>query len=176
MSDAPAYTRTAIGVHWITVLLVSVLFGLGWYMGDLPKGPWRGEMIALHKQLGITVFLLTLFRIYWRLRHRPPALPAGLPRWQERLAHGVHHLFYGLLLAQPLLGYLSSSFTQYKTRYLGFELPVWTAPDPALNEFFTELHEAGATALLVVIGLHVAGALSHALRKDDFLFRRMWRW
>lgn len=176
MSDAPAYTRTAIGLHWITVLLVGLLFGLGWYIDELPKGAWRGEMISLHKQIGITVFILTLVRLYWRLRHRPPALPPAIPRLQAQIAHGVQHLFYLLLLAQPLLGYLSSSFTQYKTRYLGVELPSWATPDPAWNEFFTELHEAGATVLLVVIGLHVAGALSHALRKEDPLLRRMWRW
>ena len=128
MSDALAYTRTAIALHWLTVMLVGALFGLGWYIGDLPKGPWRGEMIALHKSLGITVFLLTLGRGYWRLRHPPPALPANLPRWQSRLAHGVQRLFYVLLLAQPLLGYLSSSFTPYKTRYLGLQLPVWAGP------------------------------------------------
>ena len=176
MSDALAYTRTAIVLHWLTVLLVCALFGLGWYMGDLPKGPWRGEMIALHKSLGITVFLLTLGRGYWRLRYPPPALPAALPLWQSRLAQGVQRLFYVLLLAQPLLGYLSSSFTPYKTRYLGLQLPVWAAPDPAFNEFFTELHEAGAPALLLVIALHVAGAASHGLRQGDSLVRRMWRW
>ena len=55
-------------------------------------------------------------------------------------------------------------------------LPVWAAPDPAFHEFFTELHEAGASALLLVIALHVAGAASHGLRQGDNLVRRMWRW
>ena len=176
MNDTLKYTRVAMLLHWVTVALVAALFVIGWTMTDLPRGPVRGETYALHKSIGITVFLLTLLRLWWRVRHRPPGLPETLPGWQRKLAHGVHHLFYLMLVAQPLLGYVSSSFTVYPTRYLGVSLPVWATPDPVLNELFSGLHAAGAVLLMGVIGVHVLGAVSHLVREGSGLLRRMLPW
>lgn len=170
------YTGFAMAAHWITVLLVIALYALGWTMVDLPKGPARGEMFALHKSLGMTVFLLTILRFGWRWRRPPPPLPATIPRWQQVLAGIVHRLFYVLLCLQPLMGYLSSSFSPYPSSYFGLPLPDWGAHSPRLNEFFTELHVAGSVALLLVVLLHVLGALSHALSAGDRLLRRMLPW
>ena len=170
------YTRIAMLLHWATVALVAALYAIGWHMVDLPKGPARGEAFALHKSIGMTVFLLTALRLAWRLHAPPPPLPATIARWQRLLASTVHHLFYVLLFLQPLMGYLSSSFSSYSSRYFGLPLPDWGEHDPALNEFFTELHVAGSVALLVVIALHVLGALSHLFKVDDHLLRRMLPW
>ena len=174
--SAQKYTRTAMLLHWLTVALVAALYGIGWYMVDLPKGPGRGDAFALHKSLGMTVFALTLIRLGWRVAHRPPALPSDLPGWQRTLAHAVHHLFYLVLFLQPLLGYLSSSFSPYSSSYFGLPLPDWGDNNPRLNELFTELHVAGSVAMLALIVLHVLGALSHLLAAGDQLVRRMLPW
>ncbi len=175
--DAAAkYSRIAMALHWATVALVAALYAIGWYMVELPKGPARGEAFALHKSLGMTVFLLTALRLAWRLHAPPPPLPATLARWQRLLATAVHHLFYLLLFAQPLMGYLSSSFSPYPSSYFGLPLPDWGEHNPTLNELFTELHVAGSVAMLLVIALHVLGALSHLFTPGDRLLRRMLPW
>ena len=176
MVESSKYTRVAMALHWLTVGFVGALYGVGWTMVDLPKGPGRGEMFALHKTLGITVLLLTFLRLAWRLSHRPPTLPAELPRWRVRMATGVHHAFYGLLVLQPVLGYCSSWFSGRGTRFLGLELPMRAARDAAMNDFFSGLHELGAAALLCVITLHVVGAVSHGVRGPGALLRRMSPW
>ena len=170
------YSRVAMLLHWSTVALVLALYAIGWYMVDLPKGPARGEAFALHKSLGMTVFLLTALRLAWRLRVAPHTLPATIVRWQRTLATTVHRLFYVLLFLQPLMGYLSSAFSPYPSTYFGIPLPDWSEHRPQLNEFFTELHVAGSVALLLVIALHVLGALSHLLAPGDRLLRRMLPW
>ena len=162
MDETQKYTRIAMLLHWLTVTLVAALFVLGWTMVDLPKGPTRGDFFALHKR--------------WCLAHRPPALPAALPDWQRSLAKTVHYLFYGLLLTQPLLGYLSSSFSTYPTYYLGMTLPNWALPNPSRNELFSELHAAGALGLAFTIAAHLLGVLSHLARRGDRLVRRMLPW
>lgn len=174
MDESSKYTRVAMALHWLTVGLVGALYAVGWIMVDLPKGPERGEMFALHKALGITVLLLTSLRLAWRLAHRPPSLPAELAAWRRRMATGIHHLFYLLLVVQPVLGYCSSYFSGRGTRYLGLELPMRAVRDASLNEFFSGLHEVGAAVLLCVIAFHVAGALSHGVRGPAALLRRMW--
>ena len=59
------YTTPAIVLHWLIAALVFFQFGLGWYMTDLPTTPVRGPYFALHKSIGITVFLLLLVRLLW---------------------------------------------------------------------------------------------------------------
>ncbi len=172
----PKYAATAMALHWLSALVICALFGIGWYMVDLPKGPARGETFALHKSLGLTVFLLTVWRLGWRVRKQPPPWPVTMPRWQARLADSVHKIFYGLLLLQPLTGYLSSSFSGYSTKFFGLPLPDWGHHNPPLNEFFTELHVAGSIALLVLVALHLAGVLSHLLAPGERMVRRMLPW
>ncbi len=174
--SAQKYTRVAMLLHWTTVLLVACLFMLGWFMVELPKGPARGYYFALHKSLGLCAFVLLWLRVAWRLGHRPPPLPDSIPRWQAHLAHGVHATFYVLLVMQPLSGYLSSSFSGYTTSWFGVPLPNWGWRDAPLNELFTELHVLSSIALLVLIGVHVVGFLSHLLTGQWALSRRMWPW
>ncbi len=175
-SDTEKYTRIAMVLHWLTAALVFALYGIGWYMVELPKGPARGETFALHKSIGLTVLVLTLARIGWRLTHPAPALPPAIGRWRIVLAHAVHLAFYVLLLLQPLSGYLSSSFSGYRTSWFGLPLPYWGHENPPLNEFFTEIHVISSVGLLSLIALHILGALSHALQPGDALVKRMLPW
>ena len=172
----PKYTRVAMALHWLTVLTVASLFGIGWYMVDLPKGPLRSYWFALHKSVGLSLFVLVVLRALWRFVHRPPPLPASVPTWQRHLARGVHAAFYVLLVLQPASGYLSSSFSGYPTSWFGLALPGWGWRDAPLNEFFTELHVLCSITLLVLIGVHLAGFLSHLIQGERALARRMWPW
>ncbi len=174
--SALRYTRTAIVIHWLAAALVFVLVGLGWFMVDLPKGPDRGYYFALHKSIGLSVFALMAARIAWRLCHAPPPLPDEVPRWQRALARLVHLAFYAVLVVQPLSGYLSSSFSGYRTSWFGIALPHWGWRDAPLNELFTEIHVIGSIALVVLIGIHLLGVLSHLLGGQAHLLRRMLSW
>ena len=175
-SPARKYTRVAMLVHWLTVVLLVALFMIGWAMVELPKGPPRSNYFALHKSLGLCAFVLLWVRVAWRLRHRPPPLPTSVPRWQAQLARGVHGAFYVLLVLQPVSGYLSASFSGYRTRWFGLALPNWGWGDAPLNELFTELHVLCSITLLVLLGVHVTGFLSHLLSGERGLGRRMWPW
>lgn len=175
-SNPEKYTRTAMFIHWLMAALVLVLIGLGWYMVELPQGPSRSYYFALHKSLGLSVFALLVLRIAWRIAHRPPALPDSVLWWQRGMAHVVHLGFYALLLVQPLSGYVSSSFSGYKTRWFGIPLPHWGWRDAPLNELFTEIHVISSIALVVLITTHLLGVLSHVLAGQWALVRRMWPW
>ena len=170
------YTRTAIALHWLMAVAVFALFAIGWYMVDLPRGPDRSYYFALHKSIGLTVLLLLLCRASWRLRHRPPPMPEELGAMRILLARSVHLLFYILLLAQPLVGYLSSSFSGYTTGFFGIALPQWGWKDPPLNQFLTEIHVIGSVAIAGLIVLHVLGAMTHAFARGDHVVRRILPW
>lgn len=170
------YTHTAMVLHWLMMLLIFILIGLGWYMADLPKGEQRSALFALHKSIGLTVFLLALLRLSWRRSHPPPLLPASLERWRRRFAGVIHFAMYCCMFLQPLSGYLSSSFSGYATRYFGIPLPHWGWEDKFLNELFSSVHEWSAVALCTLIVIHVLGAISHALPGQEPVLRRMLPW
>ena len=57
-SDATAYTRTSIFLHWIVAVLIFSAFPLGVYMHGMPLTPDKLRYFSYHKWMGVTVFLL----------------------------------------------------------------------------------------------------------------------
>jgi cytochrome b561 len=170
------YTKTAAALHWLTVGLVSALFCIGWFMTDLPRGAERGYFFALHKSLGLSLFLLMLFRLWWRCRHAPPPYLDTVRPWQQWIASKVHFSFYVLLFIQPMTGYLSASFSGYSTKLFGLMLPSWASKNISVNEFFTSLHHFASTLLLLLIFAHVLGAATHFSREGIAVLRRISPW
>lgn len=182
MPDRPAllpverYNRTAILLHWIIAALVVAMIVLGQVMTEVPRGtPLRGELFNFHKSLGLLVLALVVVRLAWRLTHRPPSLPIDVPPWNRRLANLTHIAFYVLLLAQPLLGYVASSFGKYGVKFFGLALPAWGSDNPAVREPFLAAHHLVADLLVVLIALHLAGVAWHRFGQQPLLWRRMWQ-
>lgn len=144
-------------------------------MADLPKGSdERTWFFALHKSIGLTLALLAIFRLSWKLISKSPALPDYIAAGQKKLAIATHHLLYVLMFIQPLSGYISSSFSGYKTKFWGIALPQWGWKAPALNELFTEIHEISAFCLIALLCLHISGVVYHLHKKQPELIKRMW--
>lgn len=172
------YDPVAIALHWSMACLILLMIPMGFLMGDFPES-FKFTAYGLHKSIGITVLGLSVFRLVWRLLHRPPALPA-MPVWERRLAHLAHWGLYGLMIGMPLSGWLMVSASQkYPTVYFGLgEVPFIPMPMDAdlkaLRGFFGESHELLAIGAAALIALHVAAALKHQYVRRDGLIRRMW--
>lgn len=169
------YTATAISLHWIIAALILIAIGMGWYMVDLPQGQDRAWFFRHHKNVGLTVALLVLFRIWWRVRHPAPSLPVDTPRWEQLGAHYSHRLLYALMVLMPITGFLTTSFTGFPTYYLGIpvDLGAWGGENKLLNSIFAAIHTFLAYFLLALIVLHALAALRHLLIKRDGIFQRM---
>ena len=167
------YTRTAIALHWLMALLIFSAFPLGVYMHDLPLSPTKLQLFSYHKWLGITILLAAAARLAWRVTHPAPALP-DMPRWQRIAAHGIHHLLYVLLFAIPLSGWLMSSAKGFPTVWFGvLPLPDLVGKNKELGDLLKALHEVLNFGLLLLVGLHIAGALKHHFIERDDTLRRM---
>lgn len=169
------YTAPAIALHWLVALGMLGAFMVGVYMHDLPLSPWKLKIYSYHKWVGVTVFLLALIRILWRLGHRPPALPLAMPPWQRVAAEGMHHLLYLLMFAIPLTGWLMSSAKGFQTVYLGLlPLPDLLAKNPTLGDQLKEVHEALNFLMIALVAGHAGAAIKHHLMdKDDVLTRML---
>ncbi|MEO8537864.1 MAG: cytochrome b [Betaproteobacteria bacterium] len=170
--DRTRYTRTAVALHWLIAVLFIGQFAWGWLMQEIPKSPpgMRADAFNFHKSIGLCLLGLMLFRLGWRIAHRPPALP-GLSAWQARLAQCTHAALYVALIAQPAAGYLGSVWSGYPVKLFGVTLPVWGVRNAPLKDAMSELHLVTSFVLLALVLLHVAGALQHALRRDGILSR-----
>ena len=167
------YSGPAIAAHWIIALLILAAWPLGAYMHELPLSPTKLKLYSYHKWIGITVLLLFVPRILWRITHRPPAaLP--MPAWQHKIAEGVHHLLYLLMVLVPLSGWLMSSAKGFQVVYFGvLPLPDLVTKSEDLGDLLKEVHEVLNFGLLALVGLHVAGALKHHIIDRDATLRRM---
>lgn len=168
------YTRTAIALHWLIALLVFCAFPLGVYMHDLPFSPGRLKLYSYHKWLGVTVFLLAVVRVAWRIGHPVPPPPAGMPAWQRIASVATHHLLYVLILAVPVSGWLMSSAKGFQTVYLGMiPLPDLLTKDKELGDMLTTVHQALNFTLAALVTVHVAAALKHQFVDRDEVLGRM---
>jgi cytochrome b561 len=172
--DAQRYTSVAIALHWLLALLIVAQLALGWWMLGVPKHPpgVRAGWFNLHKSIGLTLALLVLLRIGWRLAHRPPSLPAALPPWQRLAAGATHSALYACMLLLPLTGFLGSIFTKYPIRYFGIALPHWGHDWPAAKAVTSTLHESLVWILMLLLAMHLLAAMWHGLRRDG-IFSRM---
>ena len=177
MPKSARYTTVAVVLHWIVALVVIGQFALGWLMQEIPKNPpgQRAAVFNVHKSIGLTILLLMLVRLAWRLTHPPPALPP-MPRWQAWSALANHRFLYALLIAMALAGYLGSSFSGYPVRFFGIVLPSWAAKNDAMKDLMSNVHLACAWLLAVAVSLHLLAVAKHALVDHDGVLARMgWR-
>lgn len=103
-ADADRYTRTAMWLHWSIAALIGFNLCVGFFMEDIAP-PMKFVVITAHVSAGISVLMLSLVRVVWRLTHRPPPLLPGLRRWERALAHAVHAGLYVMMVALPLSGW-----------------------------------------------------------------------
>lgn len=169
------YSSTAIALHWLIGLAILGLFCFGLYMADLPLSPNKLRYYSWHKWGGVTVFLLVLVRLFWRITHRPPALPTTMPEWQRIAANGTHHLLYLLMFLIPLSGWLMSSAKGFQTVWFGvLPLPDLLSKDKALGDVLAEVHELLNFGMAALVLAHAGAALKHHLfDKDDVLTRML---
>ncbi|MEO8525697.1 MAG: cytochrome b/b6 domain-containing protein, partial [Caldimonas sp.] len=145
----------------------------GWYMMSVEHEPGSVGYFDLHKSVGIVIAFLVATRILWRLGHPPGPLPASLPAWQVKLARGTQAMLYLLMVLLPLTGYLGASWSKAGVHWFGLTTPAWAVPDHDRAEQFFDIHSVLVWVLVVLVALHVAGALKHLLIDKDGVFHRM---
>jgi cytochrome b561 len=173
MTDRLQYGTTAKVFHWLIVALLLVQYPLGWLMPDIHRGMKPGDAMTWHISIGITMLVLIVLRFAWRLTHPVPP-ESSLPTWRRVGSEAMHWLLYALVLATTITGWLFASFRGWSVSFLFLApMPMLSAGNPAAGKMIDGWHQAMEWSLLVVIGLHVAAALTHLLVHRDRVMHRM---
>ena len=162
-------------LHWTIVVLIIVQFVLASIAEKLPLGLKKLVVLARHKSFGITILMLAVIRLGWRLANREhPPLPDNLKPYERALAHFTHASLYILLFAQPITGWIMSSARKFPVSWFSlFQLPDLVSPNKALYDVMVTTHGVLAWAIIIVVALHVLGALKHHFVLKDDTLRRM---
>ena len=186
--DLPTYSPTARGLHWLVALLVFIQLPLGFYMayrgndmenvnekGETVKGLWdalTGVLYSSHKVSGLTVLLLVVLRLIYRLTQGAPRSDPTVPAALTGVSHLVHWSLYALLIAVPIGGYIAISYGGY-LEVFGVHLPAITEKNDDLSKEVFEWHETGAILIIAFVALHIVAAIYHKYVRKDRVVERM---
>lgn len=175
------YSTIAMLLHWLIAGLIVWNVLIGWSADEL-RGMEKLNAIQPHKTIGITILLLSLVRLAWRLTHRPPPLDPDMKGWERALAHTIHWSLYIVMIALPLSGWAMVSASKLVTIYPIMLGPLeWPAmsfltnlPSEQMNsahEVLENGHKLMAKVMIYgLVPLHILGALKHQFidKKDEF--------
>jgi cytochrome b561 len=164
-------------LHWLTLVLLIAAFTLAISMVNMPFSPRKLEFYSWHKWVGVTIFLLAVLRLAWRLANPVPLPPKGTPQWQRRLAGLSHAALYTVLIVMPVTGWIMSSALNLPVVYLGIiPIPSPLGVNRALGEAMKLVHLSLAITLLILVAIHVLAAIYHHVALRDDVLRRMLPW
>ncbi|MEL7453305.1 MAG: cytochrome b, partial [Pseudomonadota bacterium] len=176
------YTGVAIGLHWAIALAIGAMIALGWNQHDVDGRPIKW-MFQLHKSLGITILLLTIVRVVWRLMNPPPPLPDEMPKMEKMGSHLVHVGFYALMIVMPLTGWLLVSVSPFAIATVLYGAIGWPhlpiLPGLALETreaiypIIDFVHAKLAWVMIGLFALHILGALKHEFGDEEGVLKRM---
>lgn len=146
----------SIALHWTTTVAIIAL----WLIGQSISNQGADEIDArraLHITLGLVAWLPLAARIVWRLVVAHPHVN-GQTSLIHRIAQVTHYLILGALSIMIISG----------------PIMAWALPDRTeIARFALGFHSQAAVVLLVLVGLHILGALKHLMFNEDETIARM---
>ena len=188
------YSHIAILLHWLIAIGIIVMIPLGWWMSDHVTDPSKIATVfkayQLHKSIGLTILVLSLARLIWRLTHRFPELPAEMPGWEKAAARASHILLYAVMLIMPITGWIYVSAGWNARMHTSFQIPtMWfglfqwphipgiaeasDATRASTAASAMAVHSTLAWGAIALVALHAAAALKHHFFDRDDVLTRM---
>lgn len=181
------YNMVAIVLHWLIAGLILFMIGFGYYLTTLKfSDPTSFPLVQLHKSIGLSILVLSMFRLIWWILHPAPPLPNTISPFLKFVAHFTHVLLYALIILIPLSGWALVSASTYGLPTMWFGLFEWPHI-PFLAELpFEEKKIAGrniysvhatlAYGALALVVLHGLAAIYHHIILKDATLRRILPW
>ena len=166
------YSKRMVIIHWLTLVLLVVAWFLGSSLADATdesKATLAGYVA--HLSAGGAILLLTMVRFYFRRKDGIPAPVGDTP--MDKLAKGVHHLLYALLFLLPVSGITIILTSKVGAALLAGDANLLPKEHDYGHVFAHSVHELLVTVLIVLVVLHLLGAIKHQFVLKDGLLNRM---
>ena len=168
------HTPTTIALHWLTAILVVVIWMIGQTISFAPRGALRVDYRSLHMLLGATLGIVIVVRLFCRTAKGGmlPDLQTGMMLAASRAAHWA---LYALLIAAVTFG-VATAWARGDSVYNLIQLPQLFPGDRATAHLLGGWHALATNAIMIGAGLHSAAALFHHFVLRDATLRRMLPW
>lgn len=172
------YSNVSLILHWLIAVMILAQVLLITAHEATEGQTISREFVQIHKASGITVLLLTLARIGWRFANPALPMPDTMKGWEKLLAKTTHVLFYVLLIAMPLTGWMATSAAGRDISMYGlFNWPLLPIEGGRpVSRQLIDVHELVMKGMYVLLALHVAAALKHQFIDRDNVLHRMIPW
>ena len=168
------YPVTSKLLHWLVAICVLTTAPVAITMTRLSEGLTRDTLYNFHKSLGILILVLMILRLINRLAVGAPIHEPGIERWQKTVSSVVHTLFYVLLVAMPIVGYIANSAYGAPTPFFGlFDLPPIVDKNETLSTPLFTIHRLVGWLVIILVLIHVSAALYHRFVRRDNVLQRM---
>lgn len=177
------YGAVAGALHWIIALAIFTNIVLAFVFNDLMDhhAPERGGLVGLHASIGLSVLVLSIARLAWRLVNPVPALPADMSPGLKLLAHATHYLLYALMILVPFLGWVLMSGGSHPLLFFGtvavpkldYIASLPRSRQRPVSHLIGGVHEWLGYVLFFLALAHVAAALYHHFVRRDPVLKRM---
>ena len=167
------YGKVARLLHWSMAILIIFLFALGTYMMGLDYyDSWYQKAPNLHLGLGVVSAVLLILRFGWRLSNTQPD---GLGKaWEQRAALWAHRLFYLLISAIIISGYLITTADGQGVYFFGwFEIPATVYGHENQEDVAGDIHDWLSLFLMAMVVLHTLATLKHHFINHDATLSRI---
>lgn len=168
------FTWPTVGLHWIIAIAVIGMLTFGLYLEDMPRSPEKGQLMGVHKSIGVIILAFAVVRIFWRYLNKFPKPISALPNWQKTLASISHWVLIIGTVMMPFSGILMSIGGGNAIGVFGFELIAGSGEkNESLSEIGKTIHGLGSKILIAFVLLHSAGAIKHQVLDKDGTISRM---
>lgn len=176
------YARPQRFLHWLMALLIGGTLLAGLTLGllgfegvtDMFGAAGRDTIYEYHKTGGLLILALMVVRLSVRRRYGKPPYDPPIKAWEVKLSTAVQHLLYVALFLMPLVGWIATDALDYPVEFFAWDLPQLIPKAEGLGVFLYGVHEWLGWAIVVLLGLHIGGAMKHLVIERDHVFGRIW--
>lgn len=168
------YSHRTIWIHWVSALFIFGLIYTGITMEHAAHDLQKFSLYKIHFALGLTVFLLTIWRVVALLKDQRPKPLYPKQSLHQKFILFVHYGFYAVILWMCLSG-ISSLFLEGIMPSL-VSGAFSDLPDISSDGFHPIMlsHHIVAKFVFLLLLFHIAGFVIHLIRKRENTLRRIW--
>ena len=168
------YGWISILLHWVTAIVIIVL----WFVGKGIMNADSDDVDArrqLHVSIAAASWLVIMFRIAWRFKSGHPHI-----KGQTLFIHRVAKIAHYTMIIAVVLMLVSGPILVWSTGnsiavFDWFSIPGPIGESEATRELGWLIHSNAAFLLMLLVLLHVGGALKHLMfHADDTIARMIW--